>query len=263
MKTSILAFAVVMCGSAAWAEGPYAPCEYPGQYAHCPGTTNPSSNTNNNVLLNQNNSASYADSRSQSKSQSQAQSKSKSISNSNSQATGGKAQQGQTQSQRVKTGNSISRGGNSTARNGNISNVNNYEESAATALAPSIAGCGGTAGGGFSAAVQTYGFGVSVGRCKGDRFEQVLIAEERAASGMYAGVGYLAAVDGSSRKALSGHVVDIREEVIETAASAACQVVEKHPNGRPKHVRAYPKPGRTKDEALASCLKVRGLFLVQ
>lgn len=268
--------ALLLSAAPALAEGvPYAPCDYPGQYAHCPAPTpqpNPTSNTNTNTNAAGAIAGASAGAISGSSSKASVGNVSakggrggnaSSVSHGGSaKAAGGKAvanggRQRQGQNQRA-----VARGGNQSARTGNLTNVNNYEEAAHTAIAPSIAGCGGTAGGGFSAAIQTFGFGVSAARCKGDRFRQVVDAEELAAQGRTAGMAYLAQVDGSSRKAFRGDVVDIRKDVISTAASAACQVVSRHANGAPKEVRAYPKPGRTKGEALASCLSVRGLFLV-
>ena len=259
--------ALLLTAAPALSEGvPYAPCDYPGQYAHCPAPTpqpTPTSNTNTNVAGAVAGAAAGAVSGSSSK-----------ASVGNVSAKGGRggnavAHGGSGGNAKATGGKAVANGGrqrqSQSAHTGNIRNVGNtnVESSASSAVAPSIAGCGGTAGGGFSAAIQTFGFGVSAARCKGDRFRQVVEAEELAAQGRTAGMAYLAQVDGSSRKAFGDGVVDIREDVISTAASAACQVVSRHRNGAPKEVRAYPRPGRTKADALASCLSVRGLFLVQ
>lgn len=265
--------ALLLSAAPALAEGvPYAPCDYPGQYAHCPAPTpqpqpEPTSNTNTNTNVAGAVAGAAAGAVSGSSSK---------ASVGNVSAKGGRggnassvSHGGAGGSAKATGGKAVAHGGrqrqSQSARTGNIRNVGNtnVDTAASSAVAPSIAGCGGTAGGGFSAAIQTFGFGVSAARCKGDRFRQVVEAEELAAQGRTAGMAYLAQVDGSSRKAFGDGVVDIRDDVISTAASAACQVVSRHRNGAPKEVRAYPRQGRTKADALASCLSVRGLFLVQ
>lgn len=155
--------------------------------------------------------------------------------------------------------NSNSRSNQSTRIDNSVIN----RSSAASAVSSSIQGCGGTAGGGFSAAIQTFGWGVSAARCKGDRFEQVMIAEERAMQGHSAAAAYLAAVDGSARKALvrTGYVIDISKRVITTPIAARCEVLSRHRNGVPKEVRAIPSAGYTVDQALRSCVETRGLIL--
>lgn len=238
----------------------------PGDFEYCPQTPTPHPTPTSNTNTNTNVAGAVAG----------AAAGAVSGSSSNASAKGGRggnassvSHGGAGGSAKATGGKAVANGGrqrqSQSARTGNISNVGNtnVESSASSAVAPSIAGCGGTAGGGFSAAIQTFGFGVSAARCKGDRFRQVVEAEELAAQGRTAGMAYLAQVDGSSRKAFGDGVVDIREDVISTAASAACQVVSRHRNGAPKEVRAYPRQGRTKADALASCLSVRGLFLVQ
>lgn len=155
---------------------------------------------------------------------------------------------------------------NSNSRSTQSTNIDNSvinRSSAASAVSSSIQGCGGTAGGGFSAAIQTFGWGVSAARCKGDRFEQVMIAEERAMQGHSAAAAYLAAVDGSARKALvrTGYVIDISKRVIATPIAARCEVLSRHRNGVPKEVRAIPSAGYTVDQALRSCVETRGLIL--
>lgn len=155
---------------------------------------------------------------------------------------------------------------NSNSRSTQSTNIDNSvinRSSAASAVSSSIQGCGGTAGGGFSAAIQTFGWGVSAARCKGDRFEQVMIAEERAMQGHSAAAAYLAAVDGSARKALvrTGYVIDISKRVIATPMAARCEVLSRHRNGVPKEVRAIPSAGYTVDQALRSCVETRGLIL--
>lgn len=130
-------------------------------------------------------------------------------------ATGGKSTQGQTQS-------------NANAVNNNIDASTRVKHAASTAISSSIQGCGGTAGGGFSAAIQTFGWGVSAARCKGDRFEQVIIAEQMARNGNMAAAAYLAAVDPSARKAMVaiGVVEDRSTPSGRRAAQAKAQVTQ-------------------------------------
>lgn len=83
---------------------------------------------------------------------------------------------------------------------GNIDVSNTNRQAASGAYSANINGCG--AAGGFSAGMQALTWGVTAARCKEDRFQQVIIAEERFKAGSPAAAAYLAQVSGPARRAM-------------------------------------------------------------
>lgn len=145
--------ALLLSAAPALAEGvPYAPCDYPGQYAHCPAPT-PQPNDPLSVALQQ--------AMAQGQAQGQIATGGKGGRGGNAQATGGRG------------GNAVSKNSNrnansnrNSASTGPISIVNETHASAASANAAALSGCS-PEGGSMSAGMQLVGWGVSVAACKG------------------------------------------------------------------------------------------------
>lgn len=264
MKMKYAFVALLLSTAAAYAEGaPYAPCDYPGQYAHCPTTPTPQPEptpTNINV---KNKVAAEAKARAQAL----ALAKQKQL-----QEQRQKQQQRQDQSQ-IANGGQGGKGGNARAKTGDIRNVGNTNIEA-VANAP-IMNPGNSMMGCTSGVLLT----VSFGSCKADVFPYV-----RQAGGDRIALAHLANVHGPANKALRANgLAETADERYDRQTREAraqmmyktyqprpdrtqltvgftisyCTVVERHWNGVPKNINAVPP------SSLPICVQYHGLEMVK
>lgn len=197
------------------------------------------------------------------------------------QAYGGK--QGQRQSSKSSShavgGSSASKSSGGNSRNSNTqgnrqqtnvdaSSHTTYREAANTVIAPQLNGYGPgncfgdtNPSGSFSAALGTIGWQATAGSSKASNVCSIYrVGGERAA------LAYLATMDRNAHRALIVSGVAIKPSQVRQARelpSGICQVVNRHRNGMPKEIKAYPKEGFSIDQALNECLTSLQLFRVK